>query len=530
VLVPFENIEVLDPDRHRADGDVGDPADRVDEFDADRRSTSRSACRASAASAPTRSTSAATHGARAARRAVPVRTLEELGAPAACTTLLNKPYGIVLVVGPTGSGKSTTLAAMIDKINDTKPVHILTIEDPVEYLHNHKTAMVNQREVGTDVGSFTDGLRSALREDPDVVLLGEMRDLDSIQIALSLAETGHLVMASLHTNDAAQALDRIIDVFPAEKRDQIQTMLAGSLQGVVSQRLLPGVNGGRVAAYEVLMGTEAVRNLMREGKSRQLRNVVATGAAEGMQTIEMDLARLVSAGLITMETAKSISAFPSEIQAQVSTEEAFVLRKLMDVLDFTDRSSRRRRSTSRSAGSSTRGSVPALRSGSARARVGWPRASPAASGAVARRRLFARSRQEAMQNIEPWLTKNDLRRFRWMKRSGDRDPAVPLTQRSTRQRRPVVRPHERRRAAEDLAASRGRSARASRADPRASPRRRRRHHTYSAGRCRRGAHAAGRCAAVHCSSRIGPGDQPHAHRPVLGRDRHAHGNRALTRS
>ena len=148
-----------------------------------------------------------------ALRVVPyrVRTLEELGAPAACTTLLNKPYGIVLVVGPTGSGKSTTLAAMIDRINDTKPVHILTIEDPVEYLHHHKMAMVNQREVGSDVGSFNDGLRSALREDPDVVLLGEMRDLDSIQISLSLAETGHLVFATLHTNDAAQALDRIID-------------------------------------------------------------------------------------------------------------------------------------------------------------------------------------------------------------------------------------------------------------------------------------------------------------------------------
>ena len=168
-----------------------------------------------------------------------VRTLEELGAPAACTSLLNKPYGIVLVVGPTGSGKSTTLAAMIDRINDTKPVHILTIEDPVEYLHHHKMAMVNQREVGTDVESFTDGLRSALREDPDVVLLGEMRDLDSIQIALSLAETGHLVFATLHTNDAAQALDRIIDVFPGERRDQIQIMLAGALQGVISPASAP---------------------------------------------------------------------------------------------------------------------------------------------------------------------------------------------------------------------------------------------------------------------------------------------------
>jgi twitching motility protein PilT len=256
-----------------------------------------------------------------ALRVIPfrVRSLEELGAPRAVTTLLNKPYGIVLSVGPTGSGKSTTLAAMIDRINESKPVHILTIEDPIEYLHHHKTAMVNQREVGTDAISFEQGLRSALREDPDVILLGEMRDLESIQIALSLAETGHLVFATLHTNDASQALDRMVDVFPAEKRDQIQTMLAGALQGVISQRLLPAVSGGRVAAYEVLMGNEAVRNLIREGKSRQLRNVVATGGPDGMQTIEMDLARLVTSGLITMEMAQSISAYPSEIQAQVST-------------------------------------------------------------------------------------------------------------------------------------------------------------------------------------------------------------------
>jgi twitching motility protein PilT len=256
-----------------------------------------------------------------ALRVVPfrVRSLEELGAPRSCTMLLNKPYGIVLVVGPTGSGKSTTLAAMIDRINETKPVHILTIEDPVEYLHHHKMAMVNQREVGTDAISFEQGLRSALREDPDVILLGEMRDLESIQIALSLAETGHLVFATLHTNDASQALDRMVDVFPAEKRDQIQTMLAGCLQGVISQRLLPAISGGRVAAYEVLIGNEAVRNLVREGKSRQLRNVVSTGGPDGMQTIEMDFARLVTSGLVTMEMAQSVSAYPGEIQAQVST-------------------------------------------------------------------------------------------------------------------------------------------------------------------------------------------------------------------
>jgi len=319
LLVPFDNVAELGSDEVERMVMSVVPDDRKEEFETDRQldfSFGLPGVGRFRANAFHQRGSMAL-----ALRVVPtrLRTLEELGAPAACTMLLNKPYGIVLVVGPTGSGKSTTLAAMIDKINETKPVHILTIEDPVEYLHNHRTAMVNQREVGSDVESFTSGLRSALREDPDVVLLGEMRDLDSISIALSLAETGHLVMASLHTNDAAQALDRIIDVFPAEKRDQIQTMLAGSLQGVVSQRLLPGIKGGRVAAYEVLMGTDAVRNLVCEGKSRQLRNVVATGAAEGMQTIEMDLARLVSAGLITLDTAKSISAFPSEIQAQVST-------------------------------------------------------------------------------------------------------------------------------------------------------------------------------------------------------------------
>ncbi|MEY2755665.1 MAG: type secretion system protein, partial [Actinomycetota bacterium] len=203
-----------------------------------------------------------------------VRALEELGAPPATHELLQRPYGLVLVVGPTGSGKSTTLAAMIDRINETRPVHILTIEDPIEYLHQHKMAMVNQREVGSDVNTFIDGLRSALREDPDVILLGEMRDLDSISITLTLAETGHLVFATLHTNDAAQALDRIVDVFPAERRDQIQIQLAGTLQGVISQRLLPAEGGGRVAAYEVLMANDAVRNLLREGKTRQLRNVM----------------------------------------------------------------------------------------------------------------------------------------------------------------------------------------------------------------------------------------------------------------
>ena len=256
-----------------------------------------------------------------ALRVIPfrVRSLEELGAPWAANELLARPYGLVLVVGPTGSGKSTTLAAMIDRINETKPVHILTIEDPIEYLHHHKVAMVNQREVGTDVNNFLDGLRSALREDPDVVLLGEMRDLDSISITLTLAETGHLVFATLHTNDASQALDRIVDVFPAERRDQIQIQLAGTLQGVISQRLLPAEGGGRVAAYEVLMANDAVRNLVREGKSRQLRNAMISGQQEGMQTIEMDLARLVSSGILSFDVAAEVSQYPKEILAQAAT-------------------------------------------------------------------------------------------------------------------------------------------------------------------------------------------------------------------
>ena len=259
-----------------------------------------------------------------ALRVVPfrVRTLEELGAPRVANALLNRPYGLVLVVGPTGSGKSTTLAAMIDRINETRAVHILTIEDPVEYLHQHKLGMVNQREVGTDVRTFGEGLRSALREDPDVILLGEMRDLESMEIALSLAETGHLVFATLHTNDAAQALDRIIDVFPAERRDQIQIMLASALQGVISQRLIPALGGGRVAGYEVMVATEAIRNLVREGKSRQMRNQIATGASEGMQTFEVDLARLVAAGLISIDAALESSAHPREIQAQLATARA----------------------------------------------------------------------------------------------------------------------------------------------------------------------------------------------------------------
>jgi twitching motility protein PilT len=253
-----------------------------------------------------------------ALRAIPDRIpqLEELGAPQGADILLRKPYGLVLAVGPTGSGKSTTLAGMVDRINSFRECHILTIEDPVEYIHTHQRAAVSQREVGEDVPSFAAGLRAALREDPDVILVGEMRDTESISITLTLAETGHLVFGTLHTNDAAQALDRIVDVFPAERRDQIQIQLAASLQGVISQRLLPVTGGGRVAAFEVLIGTEAVRNLIREGKTRQLRNVITTSREAGMQTIENDLTRLVATGMITRQAAEAVSAYPKEILAQ----------------------------------------------------------------------------------------------------------------------------------------------------------------------------------------------------------------------
>jgi twitching motility protein PilT len=253
-----------------------------------------------------------------ALRGIPfsIRTLEELNAPPGLHLLLNQPYGLVLCVGPTGSGKSTTLAAMVDRINEVRACHILTIEDPIEYLHRHKRSLVNQREVGEDTPSFADGLRAALREDPDVILVGEMRDLESIAITLSLAETGHLVFATLHTNDAAQALDRLIDVFPAERRDQIQIQLAGSLMGIISQRLLHAVGGGRTAAYEVLAANDAIRNLIREGKTRQIRNVITTNRIEGMQTLEHDLNRLVAAGKITYDTAISVATYPKEIIAR----------------------------------------------------------------------------------------------------------------------------------------------------------------------------------------------------------------------
>lgn len=238
---------------------------------------------------------------------------EELGLPPAVLEIIRSPSGLVLVTGPTGAGKSTSMASLIDAINRSWRCHIITIEDPIEYLFTNQLAAVSQREVGTDTESFETALRAALREDPDVVLVGEMRDLESIAACLTIAETGHLVIATLHTNDSAQALDRIIDVFPAERRPQIQVQLASTLLAVVYQRLLARCSGGLVAAYEVMVGVPAVRNLIREGKTRQLRNVLVTHRADGMQTLEWSLTELLNAGVIDYESAIDASLFPRDI-------------------------------------------------------------------------------------------------------------------------------------------------------------------------------------------------------------------------
>jgi twitching motility protein PilT len=242
-----------------------------------------------------------------------IPSFEALGLPPICFDLVNLPHGLVLVTGPTGSGKSTTLASMIEYINITRACHIITIEDPIEYLHHHKKSAVNQREIGEDTTSFARALKSVLREDPDVLLLGEMRDLESIQAALTIAETGHLVFATLHTNDTAQALDRIVDVFPPESRRQVQVQLSHVLSAVIYQRLLPRKEGGLVAAFEVMLGTGAVRNLIREGKTSQLRNVVTTHSAAGMQTLEASLSGLILDDVVDYEEALALSLYPKEI-------------------------------------------------------------------------------------------------------------------------------------------------------------------------------------------------------------------------
>lgn len=243
-------------------------------------------------------------------------TPDHIGIPPVVLNHARRHQGLVLVTGPTGSGKSTTLAAIIDMINRERACHIITVEDPIEYVHEHKRSAVNQREVGTDTATFPDALRSVLREDPDVLLVGEMRDLESIRFALTVAETGHLVFATLHTNDTAQSLARMIDVFPAEQQAQIRVQLAAALSCVVYQRLIPRVGGGMIAAYEVLVANSAVRNLVKDGKTHQLRNALVTGTQDGMVTFERSLSELVQAALITLEDATTRSLYPKDIETR----------------------------------------------------------------------------------------------------------------------------------------------------------------------------------------------------------------------
>tara|TARA_R110002050_G_scaffold9504_1_gene32972 strand:+ start:109064 stop:110101 length:1038 start_codon:yes stop_codon:yes gene_type:complete len=244
-------------------------------------------------------------GVAAVFRTIPskVLTLEELGAPAIFKTISDNPRGIVLVTGPTGSGKSTTLAAMVDYKNDKSNEHILTIEDPIEFVHKSKKCLVNQREVHRDTLGFSEALRSALREDPDIILVGELRDLETIELALTAAETGHLVFGTLHTSSAAKTIDRIIDVFPAAEKAMVRSMLSESLRAVISQTLLKKVGGGRVAAHEIMIGTAAIRNLIREDKVPQMYSAIQTGGAVGMQTLDQCLQDLVRRQQITKATA-----------------------------------------------------------------------------------------------------------------------------------------------------------------------------------------------------------------------------------
>ena len=258
----------------------------------------------------------------AAYRLIPweVRSFKELGLPAIASAICEKPRGLVLVTGPTGSGKSTTLAAMIDKINNEKPVHIMSIEDPIEFLHGHKKGMINQREIHADTHSFPNALRSVLRQDPDVVLIGEMRDLETMEAALTIAETGHLTFATVHTNSTVQTINRIIDAFPAHQQSQIRTQLSFVLEGVLSQTLLPRANGsGRVLALEIMIPNSAIRNLIREDKTHQIYAMMQAGQAKhGMQTFNQCLASLYIQKKITLQTAMNMSSKTEELQQLIS--------------------------------------------------------------------------------------------------------------------------------------------------------------------------------------------------------------------
>ena len=249
-------------------------------------------------------------GAGAVFRTIPsdVLTLEQLGAPEIFKNISDNPRGLVLVTGPTGSGKSTTLAAMIDYVNENKYHHILTIEDPIEFVHKNKRSLINQREVHRDTHSFSNALRSALREDPDVILVGEMRDLETIRLAMTAAETGHLVFGTLHTTSAPKTIDRIVDVFPGDEKPMIRSMLSESLRAVISQTLLKKVGGGRVAAHEIMIATSAIKNLIREDKIAQMYSSIQTGAAHGMQTLDQCLQNLLNQGLVSRADAKAKSA------------------------------------------------------------------------------------------------------------------------------------------------------------------------------------------------------------------------------
>ena len=242
-----------------------------------------------------------------------IPTLDDLDLPEVVKAMVDSPSGLILVTGPTGSGKSTTLAAMVEHVNRSRRCHILTIEDPIEYVHKHGLGAINQREVGEDTDSFPRALRSALREDPDVLMVGEMRDLESIETVLTMAETGHLVFATVHTNDTSQAVDRVVGVFPGEQQNQARLQVSASLVGVIYQRLVPRISGGLVAAYEVLAGSHAVRNIIREGNNRQLRNAITMAQGEGMQTLEMHLSRLVADGVVDRQEAIQRSLYPKEI-------------------------------------------------------------------------------------------------------------------------------------------------------------------------------------------------------------------------
>ena len=251
-------------------------------------------------------------GSAAVFRTIPseVLAMDQLGMGDIFRKISNVPRGLVVVTGPTGSGKSTTLAAMVDYINETRYEHILTIEDPIEFVHQSKKCLVNQREVHRDTHGFNEALRSALREDPDIILVGELRDLETIRLALTAAETGHLVFGTLHTTSAAKTIDRIIDVFPAAEKDMVRSMLSESLQSVISQTLLKKVGGGRVAAHEIMMGTSAIRNLIREGKVAQMYSSIQTGSSSGMQTLDQCLKNLVAKNIVSSEAAKMKAKMP----------------------------------------------------------------------------------------------------------------------------------------------------------------------------------------------------------------------------